>query len=725
MRLTVWVRDDAHKLPPLPCDQAGVLWNGRAVSDGWVSLPQEFDARLEDIRAELLQFVYDFGRWKVDGEEVQAHLLAGDSLSQWWCSLLFEKHPKVTPHLYPALKLRALEMWMADKDITEITLFGGDSALQESLRQFCAATGRLFHQRVGGSDAPVKRGLRGWCKRLYYALPAPVKAMGRFIHWYFTIKRHLPLTRDTAAQGRYGTIATYFPNIDATAALEGRFRSRYWESLHDALAVTPQLGVHWLFIRFPSPQYSFAECLRLRHAFAGKDEVYTDKPRDTYHYLEEFIGAAGLWRAFRRYRALAHKAYALSDAVCPQCFLPHSRVNLWPYLGEYWYDSLAGWRSLERCIQREGTLAYTRWAGPQRWTIFPMENCPWERMLTEAVHTAGHGVVYGTQHSTVRPTDFRYFDDIRTFTTEDCRAFQPDQIFGNGTGACDAMLQAGTPPSMVGEVEALRYMYLARTVNAAALQKIMAEHPPVPEFAKSGSGAAGQSPDAAGVTVTAPEVANAAPAPEMAAPDKIAPQISSVEAPASSPVTADAAAAPATGGTAAAGQGAAPRRSLLVVTSFFADEVDAHMRVLAQWMARPEAAAWEVRIKPHPYLAVPEFWKKWCAPGQALPPVVEGAIEKFLLPGTVVWASNSTTVALEAALTGLPTLVQLPEDDVDLCPLQGVEGVARVGSVEDACAALAEPRQAQVPDGYLALNPALPRWRRLLGLALLGGNVPQ
>lgn len=28
---------------------------------------------------------------------------------------------------------------------------------------------------------------------------------------------------------------TYFPNIDMAAAKNGRFRSRYWEKLHDAL----------------------------------------------------------------------------------------------------------------------------------------------------------------------------------------------------------------------------------------------------------------------------------------------------------------------------------------------------------------------------------------------------------------------------------------------------------------------------------------------------------
>ena len=74
------------------------------------------------------------------------------------------------------------------------------------------------------------------------------------------------------------------------------------------------------------------------------------------------------------------------------------------------------------------------------WTLsFPLENCPWERMLTVAMREAGAaatpcsepaaGPVIGAQHSTVRPTDFRYFDDPRTFTPP-CDAFQPDAVRG-------------------------------------------------------------------------------------------------------------------------------------------------------------------------------------------------------------------------------------------------------------------------------------------------------
>jgi len=167
-----------------------------------------------------------------------------------------------------------------------------------------------------------------------------------------------------------------------------------------------------------------------------------------------------------------------------------------------------------------------------------------------------------------------------------------------------------------------------------------------------------------------------------------------------------------------AGEEAAPEvksTRLLVVTSFFADETDAHLATLAASAKAGLLDGWEVIVKPHPYLPVDGRLKNLY--GNAEPPkIVDGAIGNFLTPGTAVWASNSTTVALEAAFRRLPVLVQAAEDDVDLCPLQGLPGVVTVRTPEDVAAALAAPKAPDLPPDYLALDPSLPRWRERLGL---------
>ena len=307
-------------------------------------------------------------------------------------------------------------------------------------------------------------------------------------------------------------------------------------------------------------------------------------------------------------------------------------MDLWPVLKDNWGDSTRGWRALERCLMREAFRRYAEWAGPQEWTTFPQENCPWERMLCQSMHDGDAGPVYGAQHSTVRPTDFRYFDDPRMINDPACRRAMPELWLCNGTGAQDALLAGHMPEDRTALVEALRYLYLAPKPDAEA----------------------------------APETP------------------------------------------------AKPTR-LLIVTSFFADETDAHLATLAASAKAGTLDGWEVVVKPHPYLPVVERLKNLYG-GAEPPSVVDGPIGNFLTPGTVVWASNSTTVALEAAFRKLPVLVQAAEDDVDLCPLQGLPGVVNVRTVSDVAAALAAPKAPDLPPDSLALDPELPRWKERLGL---------
>ena len=555
----------------------------------------------------------------------------------WWCSTLVEKHPKVTHNLFPALTLRARELLLDEKGVTRLELCaaaGADPWMEDVLGRFCKATGREFTvRRIGGAEAAQPEGLKAKLKACYYRLPAPVKALVRFPAWLWIVRRRLPrtpLSRPALPEGvKPASIVTYFPNIDMAAAKNGRFRSRYWEKLHDALQ--PADGkpnrVNWVFLYFPAPQCSFPDAIKLRDRFRanGQDGA-------SFHFLEEFLTNGDIAKSLVRFGKLLLSSRAVEPQVRELFRFPGSQMDLWPVLKDNWGESTRGWRALERCLMREAFRRYAEWAGPQEWTTFPQENCPWERMLCQSMHDGDAGPVYGAQHSTVRPTDFRYFDDPRMINDPACRRAMPELWLCNGTGAQDALLAGHMPEDRTALVEALRYLYLAPKPDAEA----------------------------------APETP------------------------------------------------AKPTR-LLIVTSFFADETDAHLATLAASAKAGTLDGWEVVVKPHPYLPVVERLKNLYG-GAEPPSVVDGPIGNFLTPGTVVWASNSTTVALEAAFRKLPVLVQAAEDDVDLCPLQGLPGVVNVRTVSDVAAALAAPKAPDLPPDYLALDPELPRWKERLGL---------
>ena len=673
---------------PGPCQDASgeqsrqtvMQWEGWEPPRGHVSLPALLRAELEAIRAEHAAWAYDLGRLTVEGKEAQDWLRAGHALSMWWCSLLYERHPKMTAGLYTVYKLRALERFMDQEGISSLYLSGGDDTLREVLADMCRASGRTFSLEQG-APAPLEPPTP-LLRRLYNAAPAPLRALARYGHWLWAVRRRLPATADAGkafapVQGPEGpvqtaTIATYFPNVDMKAAGEGRFRSRYWEKLHDVLHDEARKEgapwVRWLFIRFPAPQLSLAQCAALRDRFRaeGKDGA-------SFHYLEEFLRHRDLWAGLWRYLRLCFGSRKLEPAVRPAFRFAGSNVNFWPYLAPHWSESFRGWRCLERCLQQRAFDVYAKVAGPQRWTLFPLENCPWERMLTVAMREAGAaatpcsepaaGPVIGAQHSTVRPTDFRYFDDPRTFTPP-CDAFQPDAVRGNGQSACGQWSQAGVPPERLGEVEALRYLYLAESPRGATTPGAHAESSSATSSSGPGS-LAGQEVEAAGAS-----------------------------------------------GSVAAGQ---PRR-LLVVTSFFKDETEAHLVLLARALHADVLKGWQLVVKPHPYLPVEERLRALLGRRASEVRIAQGAIGEELAPGVVVWSSNSTTVALEAALKGLPVMSMLPVNDFDLCPLQDVAHLPRTGSVEDVALALATAAPLQLPPDYLDLDPALPRWKKLLGV---------
>lgn len=627
-----------------------VHWSRRDVPEGHLSLPTLLEDRLIQIRTEHMRWAWEVGvDTTPNGQTLAGMLECGAMPSMWWTSLIYERHPKLSPNLYPIYKLRRLEMLIGEEGIESVLLLNGDRRLDAVLAAMCSSLGVRYRQSGTSAGKAAATSLK---RKIYQVIPAPLRALLRLGHWWWNIRRHLPPLKDTAPGWETraaeslptATITTYFPNIDIKEAGEGRFRSRYWESLHAALnhqANYEKPGgphfVRWLLIRFPSPQLNFSQCRKLRDLFQarGKDGL-------SFNYLEEFLTPTALREAVRRWWRIRAKSLELEPAFQTKCHFRDSKLNFWPYIKEQWAESFRGWRSLERCLQNQAFRNYYRRAGVQRWNLFPLENCPWERMLTVACRQQRSGPIYGAQHSIIRPTDFRYFDDPRSFL--DANGFQPDILAGNGDSACGQWLDNGVPSSRLRRVEALRYLYLAQ--QPARKVPLAKNIPPEPGEPLANVG----------------------------------------------------------------------QRRLLTLTSFFADETQAHLDLLAKSLAAGILKGWRIILKPHPYLSVQQWLNGLAPEWQRQIRITDGPMALELQPGIHVWASNSTTAALEAALEELPLMVMLPMNDFDLCPIQNIPNLPRTGVIEDVRVNLATMRPLVIKPGYLDLNPGLDAWRLLLKL---------
>lgn len=624
-----------------PKDLQVVLWSGRR--GDCHSLERMVDQRLLELRRKHAHWAFAVGF----ADDLQGHLECGERPSMWWTSTIYERHPRVSPNLYPMYKLACLEILLLELPAHNLTVRGGSRRLRELVRQIAIANGVACHFERGPLERQNSKPLQ---KRLYTLIPAPLRAIARFGWWLASVKRKLSAKPRWLASPGYktGTIVTYFPNVDMEAAQDGRFRSRYWNELHDALDEQARLEgapfVRWLFIHFPAPGLNLDKCVALRDIFQARG-ADGESAGISFNFLEEFLTIGGICSGFLRWLKLLSASLRHEKWFASQCSLEDSRFNFWPLLRWEWAESMRGWRGLERCLFNQAFRRYCQLAGAQRWTLYALENCPWERMLTAAARkVCGNGPILGAQHSTIRPTDFRYFDDAGTFSAPVCAAFQPDTVAGNGASACAQWLANGLPQTRLRQVEALRYLYLAKRKDSRATT-VMAE------------------------TLTC-------------------------------------------------------GRRLLIATSFFPGETAAHLDLVRECLAAGILDAWEIVLKPHPYLR-PEAWLAGLPVDQAKRiAVTERPVDQELTPGTRVWASNSTTVALEAAISGLPVMVMAADDDFDLCPIQDVPGLVRTATPEDVAAGLEGLEPLPIPPDYLNLDVKLPGWRTLLDLRDDASNGP-
>ena len=104
----------------------------------------------------------------------------------------------------------------------------------------------------------------------------------------------------------------------------------------------------------------------------------------------------------------------------------------------------------------------------QRIGFYLQENQPWEMAFIHSWKSAGHGVLVGVPHSTVRYWDLRYFFDPRSYLrTGKYDLPLPDKVGLNGQAALSAYKGGGYPPDQIVEVEALRYEYLIDVLSLA------------------------------------------------------------------------------------------------------------------------------------------------------------------------------------------------------------------------------------------------------------------
>ena len=91
-------------------DSISIHYQGFDILENHISLQNLLKKYLVKIRSEHAYLVYNLGKKYADK-------FLNDELSPFWTSLLYERHPKMTPSLYHIYSLRALEIFCEKEKI--------------------------------------------------------------------------------------------------------------------------------------------------------------------------------------------------------------------------------------------------------------------------------------------------------------------------------------------------------------------------------------------------------------------------------------------------------------------------------------------------------------------------------------------------------------------------------------------------------------------------------
>ncbi len=167
----------------------------------------------------------------------------------------------------------------------------------------------------------------------------------------------------------------------------------------------------------------------------------------------------------------------------------------------------------------------------------------------------------------------------------------------------------------------------------------------------------------------------------------------------------------------ATGQAAKVKR-ILVATTYYPYEVDAQIRILSEAVCCGLAKyVPEIIIKPHPAFPVEDYLVKYFEK-QETPEINTSPLIELLTPGTMVYAGNSTTVAVEAAYQGLPLAIQEAIDDFNISPMGCIEGIQFIKTAEELLQVVQNPPVTNIPPDFFYLNDELPLWQELFDLIL-------
>ncbi len=409
------------------------------------------DREVEALRERLPAWSQALGAASVEGRSVASWMSRGEGReSAYWFGSIGEKNPLKTPELFLVAQVRALDQQLARERYDECWILRAAPLARRTMTEVARARGVATKGAASTSTRSLLRGIRSWMEGtggLGVAVAA-LLAWTRCGVWGMAA-RGLTFRQSDGTEPPATLFVTYFPYVDRTEAVAGRFVNRYTGPLQAQLSSGGTVWWLGLFVFIDGRGFRDAAALARRFVAAGERlallEAY-GTPLVLFRVLAEWV------RLRRRARWLRR---TLGDLLS-EGLLPPGAERLGERLWRRSYEGIDLMRGLYYAATCERAVADAEHA---RRCVYLCEMQTWEHALVSAARRAGIPTL-GYQHTSVSRNYYFYrqadgqLDDA---PTPDGLAV-PDRLAANGERPRNLLAESGYPGLV--EAESVRYLGL-------------------------------------------------------------------------------------------------------------------------------------------------------------------------------------------------------------------------------------------------------------------------
>lgn len=431
-----------------------LLWNDfNGNNRNIISLSQFVETNAEAYRKLYLSWVYEFSSSLIENIKICDYLILGQEFKYWSLTSIAQKfNISDTSYINDSIKLFALEKILLESKPQKINVNINNETINLTIKELCFKS-----QITCNLNSKKTKYQLNIYKDLFFLI---LKAFLFFFKYSIDcLKANKNGSSKFVPLGQISFI-DILVHFDKKAFSKGIFISNYWTELVNKMAEL-KIYTNWIHT-----YYKYNDNASLCEAEKKINNINSNSVNKQFHTIfESSISFKLLLSSLTLYITTLFKSIKLA-LLNRQYYSPtNSNLNFEYLFRKDFMDSLLGPNKILNIIRFNLYPEVLSKFPNQKIGFYIQEFQPWELILVYTWKKLGFGDIIGVPHSTIRFWDLRYFFDSEIFKCDLKDYYFPDKIAVNGSAAKQILIKSGYQPSIIVEVEALRYLHLIDKCN--------------------------------------------------------------------------------------------------------------------------------------------------------------------------------------------------------------------------------------------------------------------